>query len=192
MKNGLLALVAALSLSGCLSGLNLSGPGNGIFGRGCEDECEEKVELCHVPPGNPENAHTINISVSAVDAHLDNHAGDHLGECDCFDYDDCDDEETGEETSDDTGCETEDDTGVEDTGSETEDTGVEDTGVEIPDDTAVEIDTGVEVETGDTGGEVLSREIWVQNGCQSVGAHPSLILMVFSFVLLYAFNRRNK
>jgi len=41
----------------------------------------EKVALCHVPPGNPENAHTIVIDQSGVDAHLTNHVGDHLGEC---------------------------------------------------------------------------------------------------------------
>lgn len=41
----------------------------------------KKVKLCHVPPGNPANAHTICISPSAVQAHL-NH-GDYLGDCTC-------------------------------------------------------------------------------------------------------------
>ncbi|MCH7687386.1 MAG: hypothetical protein IH899_12005, partial [Planctomycetes bacterium] len=40
---------------------------------------EPKVVLCHVPPGNPENAHTIEVGESAVDAHLEH--GDYLGEC---------------------------------------------------------------------------------------------------------------
>jgi len=40
-----------------------------------------KVLLCHVPPGNPANAHTISISANAVPAHLANHPGDHLGPC---------------------------------------------------------------------------------------------------------------
>ena len=38
--------------------------------------------LCHVPPGNPENAHTLCISPNAVAAHLQNHEGDYCGPCD--------------------------------------------------------------------------------------------------------------
>jgi hypothetical protein len=38
-----------------------------------------KVDICHIPPGNPNNAHTINVSTSAVKAHLAH--GDTLGEC---------------------------------------------------------------------------------------------------------------
>ena len=41
----------------------------------------EKCTICHVPPGNPANAHTIVIGCSAVDAHLRNHPGDSLGAC---------------------------------------------------------------------------------------------------------------
>ena len=37
------------------------------------------VTICHIPPGNPRNAHTIVISSSAVSAHLAH--GDYLGEC---------------------------------------------------------------------------------------------------------------
>jgi len=40
---------------------------------------EAKVDVCHIPPGNPDNAHTITISENAVSAHLDH--GDHLGAC---------------------------------------------------------------------------------------------------------------
>ncbi len=40
---------------------------------------KEKVTICHIPPGNPSNAHTITVGASAVNAHL-NH-GDTLGEC---------------------------------------------------------------------------------------------------------------
>jgi hypothetical protein len=39
-----------------------------------------KVDVCHVPPGNPDNAHTITISENALDAHLDH--GDLAGACD--------------------------------------------------------------------------------------------------------------
>ncbi len=40
-----------------------------------------KVLLCHVPPGNPANAHTLCISAKAVAAHLESHPGDHCGPC---------------------------------------------------------------------------------------------------------------
>jgi hypothetical protein len=38
-----------------------------------------KVTICHIPPGNPDNAHTITVSENAVPAHLAH--GDTLGEC---------------------------------------------------------------------------------------------------------------
>lgn len=38
-----------------------------------------KVTICHIPPGNPGNAHTIVVGVAAVPAHLAH--GDTLGEC---------------------------------------------------------------------------------------------------------------
>ncbi|MBK9017951.1 MAG: T9SS type A sorting domain-containing protein [Saprospiraceae bacterium] len=41
----------------------------------------DKVFVCHVPPGNPGNANTICISPNAVQVHLDH--GDYLGECTC-------------------------------------------------------------------------------------------------------------
>jgi len=39
-----------------------------------------KVTICHIPPGNPGNAHTIDIDLSALDTHLDHH-GDYWGAC---------------------------------------------------------------------------------------------------------------
>jgi hypothetical protein len=39
----------------------------------------QKAEICHVPPGNPANAHTITISENAVRAHLAH--GDYRGAC---------------------------------------------------------------------------------------------------------------
>lgn len=39
----------------------------------------KKIEICHVPPGNPDNAHTIHISVNAMRAHLAH--GDYMDEC---------------------------------------------------------------------------------------------------------------
>ncbi|HEY7472917.1 MAG TPA: hypothetical protein VIE68_11280 [Gemmatimonadota bacterium] len=44
-----------------------------------EDEEEPKVLVCHVPPGNPENPHTIEVGESAVPAHLAH--GDTEGAC---------------------------------------------------------------------------------------------------------------
>lgn len=38
-----------------------------------------KVEICHIPPGNPDNKHTIYVGASAVAAHLAH--GDYLGSC---------------------------------------------------------------------------------------------------------------
>jgi LPXTG-motif cell wall-anchored protein len=38
-----------------------------------------KVTVCHVPPGNPANAHSITISVNALPAHLAH--GDTVGPC---------------------------------------------------------------------------------------------------------------
>ena len=44
-----------------------------------DDQYEEKVLICHIPPGNPENAQTISVSVNAVPAHLAH--GDTEGPC---------------------------------------------------------------------------------------------------------------
>ena len=41
----------------------------------------QKVKVCHLPPGNPENAHTIEVAESAVAAHLAH--GDTRGQCVC-------------------------------------------------------------------------------------------------------------
>ena len=51
-----------------------------------------KVVICHIPPGDPDNAHTITVSEKAVQAHLKH--GDWLGECasGCLNNADCDDE----------------------------------------------------------------------------------------------------
>ena len=39
----------------------------------------KKIEICHVPPGNPDNVHTLSISVNAMRAHLAH--GDYIDEC---------------------------------------------------------------------------------------------------------------
>lgn len=43
-----------------------------------------KVTICHIPPGNPANAHSIEISVNAVSAHINpnnNNHNDFIGDC---------------------------------------------------------------------------------------------------------------
>lgn len=42
-------------------------------------QVDEKVVICHIPPGNPSNAQTITVGASAVNAHLSH--GDTLGAC---------------------------------------------------------------------------------------------------------------
>jgi len=54
------------------------------------DDDHGKVTICHIPPGNPEDAHTIQVSPSAVGGHLAH--GDHLGPCDGTEGDDDDDD----------------------------------------------------------------------------------------------------
>jgi hypothetical protein len=40
---------------------------------------ETKVTICHVPPGNPENAHEITVAESSLKAHFPH--GDTIGTC---------------------------------------------------------------------------------------------------------------
>jgi hypothetical protein len=54
---------------------------NGGEGSVSAQAAEPKVTICHVPPGNPDNAHTITIGAPAVPAHLANHDGDAVGPC---------------------------------------------------------------------------------------------------------------
>ena len=46
----------------------------------CADEDGDgRVTICHIPPDNPDNAHTITVSINALPAHLAH--GDHCGAC---------------------------------------------------------------------------------------------------------------
>lgn len=45
-----------------------------------EDSGKGKITICHVPPGNPANAHTIVVGEPAWKGHL-KHPGDYLGPC---------------------------------------------------------------------------------------------------------------
>ncbi|HYV19857.1 MAG TPA: Kazal-type serine protease inhibitor domain-containing protein [Verrucomicrobiae bacterium] len=68
---GLLTVLAISSTTAFAGGKpgSSGGGGNGVG----------KVCLCHIPPGNPGNAHTICVGAPAVKAHLGH--GDALGEC---------------------------------------------------------------------------------------------------------------
>lgn len=50
-----------------------------LLAAGAAQAKKPKVDVCHVPPGNPDNFHTITVSVNAVPAHLAH--GDFIGAC---------------------------------------------------------------------------------------------------------------
>jgi hypothetical protein len=88
VRRSLLCVAAAAGLAvavgaGCGSGETDTdgfGLSEGELGAG-----SVKVTICHVPPGNPENAHTITVGEPALRAHLENHGGDFLGPCEAGD-----------------------------------------------------------------------------------------------------------
>lgn len=47
--------------------------------RACDPANAKKTTICHVPPGNPDNAHTLCVGNAAVRAHVDH--GDSIGAC---------------------------------------------------------------------------------------------------------------
>src|SRR5258708_16144058 len=47
--------------------------------RACDPADTKKTTICHIPPGNPANEHTLCVGNPAVPAHLAH--GDHLGSC---------------------------------------------------------------------------------------------------------------
>ena len=46
----------------------------------CDPQDVKKTTICHIPPGNPANAHTICVGNAAVSHHVANH-GDSVGPC---------------------------------------------------------------------------------------------------------------
>jgi hypothetical protein len=69
--------VLIISICGltCVAGAGLA---QAEEGKKAEDG-KKKVTLCHRPPGNPKNAHTISVGEPATAAHLRH--GDQLGPC---------------------------------------------------------------------------------------------------------------
>lgn len=63
------------------------------------DETNETTTVCHVPPGNPDARHTIEIGAPAWQAH-EGH-GDHEGPCEEDAEDESDENETAPEQTDD-------------------------------------------------------------------------------------------
>jgi hypothetical protein len=79
------AAAGALLFAGCIAS---SDPQDGSAAAAreassAEDEAAKggvaKIMVCHIPPGNPANHHTIIVGLPAVDAHLAH--GDKLGFC---------------------------------------------------------------------------------------------------------------
>ena len=66
MKKLMLALLVAAALFVAVSGSPVQAG-------------EEKVNICHRPPGNPENVQNIWVGVSAVPTHLEHE--DYVGAC---------------------------------------------------------------------------------------------------------------
>jgi hypothetical protein len=56
------------------------GNGNGN-GPPANHQYEEKVTICHRPPGNPSNGQTLTLPRSGAEAHLRNHSLDTSGPC---------------------------------------------------------------------------------------------------------------
>lgn len=69
MMKKILSILLMVLVIASVASLALAKPG----------KTNEKVAICHIPKGNPENAHTIWVSENAVKAHLAH--GDYLGEC---------------------------------------------------------------------------------------------------------------
>src|SRR6266852_3509031 len=46
----------------------------------CDCKGQKKITICHAPPGNPENAHTIEISCNGQNGHQ-HHPQDYCGPC---------------------------------------------------------------------------------------------------------------
>jgi hypothetical protein len=78
--NSLAVIATGIVLSAALATPWLSTiPAAYADGDNDDDDDNDKVKICHIPPGNPDNAHTIRVNENAVDAHLDQ--GDYKGEC---------------------------------------------------------------------------------------------------------------
>jgi hypothetical protein len=62
------------------SGLSFNGGTLNVYVSNTTAGTAGKVEICHIPPGNPGSRHTLWVPSSALSAHLAH--GDYLGQCD--------------------------------------------------------------------------------------------------------------
>jgi hypothetical protein len=65
-------------------GNNAKGKGNGNANSNANpsaNQYQEKVVICHRPPGNPSNAQTLTLSPQGAQNHLAHHPDDTLGPC---------------------------------------------------------------------------------------------------------------
>ena len=60
---------------------NANGSSQAGHGKPAKVQYEEKVTICHRPPGNPSNGQTLTLSPSGAQNHLSNHPGDTRGPC---------------------------------------------------------------------------------------------------------------
>ncbi len=91
IKLVLLSSLVGLAASACTAQVNVQSQAeknlpqtcsaNAPDPRACDPADTKKTTVCHIPPGNPANAHTICVGNAAVPAHLDH--GDFLGTCAC-------------------------------------------------------------------------------------------------------------
>ncbi|ATX82591.1 hypothetical protein Ga0123462_1744 [Mariprofundus ferrinatatus] len=111
MKNMMFLAVFALFYS-----LSVANVGNGISTGipAAQAKQEDKVTICHLPPGNPSNAQTLSVGASAVAAHLAEH-GDYLGECGAAVVEE---DRSGDSGSDDSGKDSGSDDSGKDSGKE--------------------------------------------------------------------------
>ena len=70
--------IAAIALVAVMMGMSAFAPA--MADKPGEEPNEGKVLVCHIPPGNPDKAHTISISEDDVADHLEH--GDFEGDCD--------------------------------------------------------------------------------------------------------------
>src|SRR5262249_6796046 len=77
-SSNLSSMSQATQLMACHLTPGTLGPGDHMHA--CNPQDTKKTTICHIPPGNPANAHTICVGNAAVPAHIQNH-GDYLGAC---------------------------------------------------------------------------------------------------------------
>lgn len=84
-SSAVLAALCTMLMGGCGGGTseqedsNATLSGDELNGATAED-ASGKITICHVPPGNPANAHTLIVGAPAWKGHS-RHPGDHLGAC---------------------------------------------------------------------------------------------------------------